>query len=93
VNIDSVRIPVRFGNHASKSEGRPLSVMAHLKTSVVELKTEDNCLAHSVTLDIAKADKDPNSESYLHGYMIRSVVRTLLDKTGIDLSGGWRYPI
>jgi hypothetical protein len=92
VNIDSVRMPISFGNYASKSAGRPLFVMAHLKTSVVEVKTEDNCLAHSVTLDIAKADKVPNCESYLHGHMIRSVVRILLYTTGIDLSGGWAYP-
>jgi len=33
VTVHSVRMPVGFGKRAIKSRGRPLSVMAHLKTS------------------------------------------------------------
>ena len=88
VTIYSVRIPVAFGKHASKSMGRPLAVMAQLRRSVVEVKAGDNCLAHNLIQAIAKADKDPNYLSYRHGNKIRPVVRTLLESTGIEFCGG-----
>jgi len=40
VTVHSVRMPVGFGKSAIKSRGRPLSVMAYLKTSIVEVKAE-----------------------------------------------------
>jgi len=39
----SVRMPVGFGKRATKSKGRPLSDMAHLKRSVVEVKATEIC--------------------------------------------------
>ena len=66
--------------------------MAQLKRSVVEVKAEDNCLAHALIIATAKADKDPNYETYRRGYKIRPVVRNLLVTTGIDLSGGGGPP-
>jgi hypothetical protein len=44
VEVHSVRIPGGFGGGV-KTKGRPLSVMAHLKKSIVEVKAENNCLA------------------------------------------------
>jgi hypothetical protein len=85
-------MPVGIDKCTNKSKGRPPSVMAQLIRSVVELKTEDNCLAHAIILAIANPDKDPNYESYRHGYNVRSVVRNLLDTTGIDLDGGGGSP-
>jgi len=41
----SVKMPIVYGKHAIKSMGRPLSVMAQLKSSIVEVKSEENCLA------------------------------------------------
>jgi len=35
VTVHSVKMPVGYGKHAMKSIGRPLSVMAHLKKSIV----------------------------------------------------------
>ena len=58
MNVHSVRMPVGFGKPAMKSKGHPLAVMAQLKTSVVEVKAEDNCLAHAI-LAIAKAKNVP----------------------------------
>ncbi len=55
VVLHSVNIPVGFGSHVDgiKSKGRPLSVMAHLKNSIIRVKTETNCLAHALTIAIA----------------------------------------
>ena len=37
VNVNSVKMPAGFGKGAKKNRGRPLSVMARLKTSIVEV--------------------------------------------------------
>jgi len=42
VTVHSVKMPVGFGSVAPKSSGRPLSVMAHLKSIIVEVKAEEN---------------------------------------------------
>ena len=64
--------------------------MAHIKRSVVELKAENNCLAHALIIVIAKVKNDSIYKSYYDGYKIRPVVANLVDTTGIDLSGGER---
>ena len=51
MTVHSVRLPVGFGRGR---KGRPLSVMAHLKRSVVEVKASENCLAHAIIIAIAK---------------------------------------
>jgi len=38
VTVHSVKMPVGYGKHAIKCMGRPLSVMAQLKSSIVEVK-------------------------------------------------------
>ena len=40
--VYSVKMPFDYFKHAIKSMGRPLSVMAHLKSSIVEVKAEEN---------------------------------------------------
>jgi len=47
VTVHSLKMPVGNGKHAIKSMGRPLSVMAYLKSCIVEMKAEENCLAHA----------------------------------------------
>jgi len=86
VTVHSVRMPVGFGKSAIKNTGRLLSVMAHLKTSIVEVEAEENCLAHALVISIAKVENDPNYKAYRKGRKIRQVVQTLLETTGIDLS-------
>jgi len=88
VTVHSVRMPVVFGKSAIKSWRRPLSVMAHLKTSIVEVKAEENCLAHALVIFIAKVENDPDYKLYRQGRRIRQVVQTLIETTGIDLSNG-----
>ena len=75
-----------------KSRGRPLSVMTHLKTSVVEVKASENYLTHAIIIAIAKVQYVPNYKAYRQGRKIRPVVQKLFDKTGIVLSGGGGIP-
>ena len=91
VNVHSVRMPVIFGSSIT-SKGRPLSVMARLKTSVVEVKATENCLVHKLIIAIANAENDPDYVAYRRGYKIRPVERNLLDMTGIELSADGGAP-
>jgi len=70
VNVNSVKMPVGFGKSAIKNTGRPLSVMACLKTSKVEVKAEENCLAHALIISIAKVENDPVYKAYRQGRKI-----------------------
>jgi len=92
VIVHSVRMPVGFGKNVLKSRGRQLSVIAHLKRSIVVVKAEENCLAHALVIAIAKVGKDPKYKAYLQGRKIGPVVQKLLETTGIDLSKGAGIP-
>ena len=59
-----------FDKRASIKRGMPLPVMAHLKTSVVEVKSSENFLAHAIILAIAKVVNDPEYVAYHIGYKI-----------------------
>jgi hypothetical protein len=50
-------MPTAFGRVAMKTKGRPLAVMAHLKRSIVEVRAEENCLAHALIIAIARFKK------------------------------------
>ena len=75
VTVHSVRMPIGFGKSAVKIRCRPLSVMTHLKTSIVEVKAEENCLAHALVISIAKVENDPDYKAYRQGRKIRQVVK------------------
>ena len=72
--------------HAMKRKGCPLSFMAHLKRSIIDVKAQ-KCLAHAMIIAIAKGEKDPNYVHYRRGYKMRPAVQNVLATTGIDLSG------
>jgi len=74
VTVHSVRMPVGFGKRAIKSRGRQLSLMAHFKISLVEVKAEENCLAYAIVISIAKVENVPDYKAYRQGRMIRQVV-------------------
>ena len=74
VTVYSVKMSVGYGKHAIKSMGRPLSVMAHLKSGIVEVKAEENCLAHDLLIAIVRKDNDANYTKYRQGRKIRPVV-------------------
>jgi len=88
VVIHSVKMPAGFGKTAVKAKGRPLSVMAHVKHSIIHVKAETNCLAHALITAIARLTKDPNYNSYRRGCKILPDVQHLLQTTGIDLQNG-----
>jgi len=53
-------MPVVFGLRVIKSRGGPLSVMAQLKISAVEVQATENCLAHVIIIiAIAKGENNP----------------------------------
>jgi hypothetical protein len=82
-----VGMPLGFrGRRAVKSKGRPLSVMGHIKTSIIEVKAETKFFAHALAIAVAKATNDPNYNSYRRGYKIRLAVQKVLTTTGFDLS-------
>jgi hypothetical protein len=62
VKEHAVRMPADFGG-GIKTKGRPLTVMAHMKRSIIEVKAETNCPAHSLIIAIAKITKDTNYAS------------------------------
>ena len=71
-----------------EEQGRPHSVMAHLRRIIVEVKAEQNCFAHDVLIAIAKVENDPDYDAFPKGRKIRPVVETILETNGIDLSTG-----
>jgi hypothetical protein len=62
IQIHAVRMP--SGSGFAKEKWRPLSVMAHLKKSIVEVNSEENCLAHALVIAKARLDKAPEYNSY-----------------------------
>jgi len=86
ITVHSVKMPVGFGKLAIKSTGRPISVIANVKSSVVEVKAEENCLAHFLIIAISRVDNDANYIPYRKDRKIRPVVQPLLQQTGIDLT-------
>jgi len=92
VEVHSIRMPVGFGRVAMKTKGRSLSVMAHLKTSVVEVKAKEKCLAYALVIAVAKLTNDPNYKAFRQGRKIRPKVDRLLEITGIDLTNGGGIP-
>jgi hypothetical protein len=66
--------------------------MAHLKRSIIEVKSETYCLAYLLITAIAKITNDPTYKSYLDGWWISHVVSQLLEMTGIDLNNSVGIP-
>ena len=67
--------------------------MAHLKRSIIEVKAENNCLAHALIIAITRMTKYPNYQSYSKGYKkIGPVVEPLLETTGTNLANGGEIP-
>ena len=92
VTVQSVKMLVVFGKHAIKSIGRPLSVMAHLKNSIVEVEADENCLAHAILIPISRVDNVPNYKAYRKGRNVGRLVLNLIETTHIDLSNGAGVP-
>ena len=91
VELHSVRMAVGFGYKGIKTMGPPISVMTHLKKSIVQVKSETICLAHAL-IAIAKVTNDPNYGAYRKGRKIYPKVDQLLATTGISLDNGGESP-
>jgi hypothetical protein len=90
MTVHSVKMPIGHGQIAMK--GRPLEAMAHLKRSIIEFKTEENCLSHALIISIARLTNDPNYKANRQGNKIRPAVDHLLETTGINLANGGGIP-
>ena len=86
--VHSIKMTVDFVGVAFKTKGRQLAVMAHLKWSIIEVRAEENCLAHALIIVIARFENDSNYDSYRRGCRINPMVNHLLQTTGIDLTNG-----
>jgi hypothetical protein len=52
VKVYCVKVPEGRGGGV-KQKGRALSTLSHLKRSIVQVKSEDNCLVHALVISIA----------------------------------------
>jgi hypothetical protein len=91
IAVHSVKLPFGFGG-GRKTKVRQLSVMAHLKRNIIEVKAEQNCLAHALVIAIARVNEDPDYNAYREGRKIRPVADRLFETTDIDLSNGAGLP-
>ena len=94
VVVHSVRIPIvsGLGGDGIKKMGRAISVIAHLKKSIVRVQNETNCLAHALIIAIAKQNNDPSYASYRKRRKIYPKVDQLLATAGISLENGGGIP-
>jgi hypothetical protein len=58
-HVHSVKMTVGFGT-AETSKGGSLIVMAHLKKSIMEVKSEENCFTHALGIAIARVNNGPD---------------------------------
>jgi hypothetical protein len=66
--VYSVKMPIGHGR--VKTRGRQLAIMAHLNKSIIEVKTEQNYLAHALIIAITRITNDPNYNAYRRGRKI-----------------------
>ena len=94
VVLHSVRMPVAFGLRGDgiKTMGRPMTVMALLKKSILQVQAETNSLAQALIIAIAKLTNDTNYKAYRKGRKIYPKVDQLLAATGISLDNGGGIP-
>ena len=66
--------------------------MAHLNRNIVEVKTNENSLAHALMIAIVRVTNDPSYKAYRQGWKILHKVSEFLQESGIDLSRGRGTP-
>ena len=90
--VHSVTMSVGFRGDGKKRKGSQLATMDHQKCSIVEGRTDENCLAQALVIAITRLNKDPKCTSYRKGRKIRPLVRQLIETTRIDLKNGGGIP-
>ena len=68
IQVDIVHMPA--GNGGVKAKGRSVSNLSHIKTSIVQVKSRSNCLAHALLIAVAKIENHPEYKSYIMGRKI-----------------------
>jgi hypothetical protein len=81
-------MPIGNGGDGIIAKGRSLANMAHLKSSIIQVKAENNCLAHALVIAIAKLSNDANYVECRRVFKIRPIVDNVLATTGINLTNG-----
>jgi hypothetical protein len=69
-----------------------MSMMSHLKRSIVEVNAEENCLAQALVMAVARVTNGPSYQAYRLGRKILPKVRELLQVAVVDLSRGGVIP-
>ena len=96
VVLPTVRMPVGlFYNKGIKTMGRPLAVMAHLRKSIVQVKSETNCLAHALIIAIAKLTNNPSYKAYIQGRknILKSISYWRRPVAALVMAGDLRAPM
>ena len=50
MTVHFVRMPIGHGGDGIATKSKPLELMARLKSSIVQVKAESNCLAHALII-------------------------------------------
>lgn len=67
--VHVVKMPIGFGRKdALKTKGRLLPNLIHLKRSIVQVKSDNDCLVHALVIVVVKLTNDPNYKSYSNGH-------------------------
>ena len=74
MTVHSVTMPVGLAGEGMKRKGRPLANVVQVKRSIIEVRAEENCLAHALVIAIARLHNDPYYKAYSQGRKIRTVV-------------------
>jgi hypothetical protein len=90
LTIHFVKMPICKGK-GILTKGRPLATMVRLKKSI-EVKAEENCLAHALVIAFARLTNDPDYKAFRLGNKVRLTVHRLLATTGIDFTNGGGIP-
>jgi hypothetical protein len=58
--VRSVKMPICSGGGGIVTKGRPLETMVNFKKSIINVKAEENRLAHALIISIARLPNDPD---------------------------------
>jgi hypothetical protein len=86
VYLDHFSMPA--GNCREKTKGRKLDVLSAIKRIIVVVKAAFLCLAHALTIAMARVNNDPKYKLYRNDRCLKEPVEKLLNASGVNLSNG-----
>jgi hypothetical protein len=66
----NVKMPIGNGGVGITAKSRPLEIILHLKTSIVDVKAENNCRMCALVITIARLTNDPDYKAFRQGRKI-----------------------